>query len=183
MTVERILDSRFHTRETLLLVSGKAFYCWFKFNNKKGVTVQTASFRCSKYSDSNPCRAKRLYDMPKEIGLWGCAPWIGLWPILVFFAPVSEKDKIKIFLVGIGLLIWAGINLAVGNAPGRDSTPVVVYILLVITGLPLLIAYFYLSYRALFQENRKRKALYATLGDAKWRRASYCVVHDQVVNE
>ncbi len=75
------------------------------------------------------------------------------------------------------------INLAVGNAPERDSTPVVVYILLVSTGIPLLIAYFYLSYRALFQENRKRKALNDRLGDLKWRKALYCTVHDQLIDE
>ena len=138
---------------------------------------------CTEYSVSDQCRVKRLYDMPREIGLWGCAPWIGLWPILVFFAPVPEKEKIKIFLLGIGILIWMGIDLAIGNAPGRDSTPIIVYIFLVITGLPLTLAYFILSYRALFQENRKRKALYDRLGDLKWRKASYCTVHDQVIIE
>lgn len=64
-----------------------------------------------------------------------------------------------------------------------NSTPIIVYIFLVITGLPLTLAYFILSYRALFQENRKRKALYDRLGDLKWRKASYCTVHDQVIIE
>lgn len=140
------------------------------------------SLRCRDHgNDASLCMVKPLRDMEREIGLWGCAPWIGIWFLLVFKAPVPYKAKFQIFLVGLGITIWTFVDLAIGNAPGRDHTPLIVYILMAITGLPLILAYFILSYKALAQENRRRNALYALLGEEAWQRLYYCTVHGNVV--
>jgi len=150
--------------------------------------VQTTSTRCSKYSDSSPCHVKRLYDMPMVIGLWGLAPWTGFWPLIVFFAPLSIRAKIWIFVVSLVMYGSLLIPTAIASGNGIDfytwlhALPWAAF-LYGVTFIALVLTYFILSYVALFQENRKRKALYAELGDAQWRRASYCVVHDQVINK
>src|ERR1700694_2899773 len=108
--------------------------------------MQTNSLHCIKYTDSSPCHVKRLIDMSTEIGLWGCAPLIGLWPILVFFAPVPEKEKIKIFLVGIGIVLFAAIAALTEHSVSNGTAPTVLGVIGAIILIPLALAYFILSY-------------------------------------
>jgi len=126
--------------------------------------------------------------MSLEVGAWGCAPWIIIWPLLVPFAPISRRAKSYVILVSLALYIYSLI-LAVESANNggeqalEKSLPLVVSVAVAIIGVVLLLAYFILSYGALNQEIKRRKALHDNLGEAAWRRLYYCTVHDRVINE
>lgn len=134
---------------------------------------------CSKSRNDSLCNVKRLRDMSREIGAWGCAPWIGLWPLLVFFAPVSFKGKLWIFVASLVLFLYVFVMYnMVGNG---DGLPWGERYLIGGIGIVLLLTYFILSYWALIHENMKRRDLYASLGEEGWQRLFYCTVHDEVV--
>jgi hypothetical protein len=140
-----------------------------------------AELHCREYSTNKPCRVKKLTNLNLEVGLWGCAPWIALWPILVFFAPVPEKEKIKICLASIGFLM-VDLFAAVTQSSGLGGTTLV-DIIMIFIGIPLVLTNLIFSYKALFKEMKNRNALYSILSEDSWRKGYYCLVHNELLED
>jgi len=117
--------------------------------------------------------------MSLEISGWGCAPWIGIWPLIVFFAPVSTKAKLLIFVISVALFSYVfGMYNAIGNGAGL---PWATRYLIGSIALVLLLAYFIVTYVSLFTEISRRNRLYAFLGKDVWEDCFYCTVHETVI--